>query len=70
MKDAISAEVSTVCSKVLVVKKALPAEFGKIAVDAAKAAKSFRNRVDTVEEALAKQAKIEAVMRSVEAQKM
>lgn len=66
-RDAISAEVSTVFSKALVVKKALPAEFGKIAIDAAKAAKSFRNRVDTVDEALAKQALIEAEMRRVEA---
>ena len=67
-KDAISAEVSRVFSKALVVKKALPAEFGKIAIDAAKAAKSFRKQVDTVDEALAKQAEIEAEMRRVEEQ--
>jgi len=67
-KAAISAEVSRVFSKALVVKKALPEEFGKIAIEAAKAAKSFRNRVDTVDEALAKQAEIEAEMRRVESQ--
>ncbi len=67
-KNAISAEVSKVFSKALVVKKALPEEFGKIAIDAAKAAKSFRQRVDTVDEALAKQAAIEAEMRQVEVQ--
>ncbi|WP_193170926.1 methyl-accepting chemotaxis protein [Nisaea nitritireducens] len=67
LKDAISAEVSRVFSKALVVKKALSEEFGKIAIGAAKAAKSFRNRVDTVDEALAKQAEIEQQMRTVEA---
>ena len=68
MRDAINKEVSRVFSKALFVKKALPEEFGKIAIDAAKTAKSFRNRLDTVDEALAKQADIESRMRMTEVQ--
>ncbi|MEP6148450.1 MAG: HAMP domain-containing methyl-accepting chemotaxis protein [Nisaea sp.] len=68
IRASISTQVSRVFSKALVVKKALPAEFGKIAIDAAKAAKSFRSQVDTVDAALAKQAEIEAQMRRAEEQ--
>jgi len=64
-KDAIFRSVATVFSKALVVKKGLPGEYGDLAVQAAKAAKSFRERVDTVGEALDKQAQIEAEMKNV-----
>jgi methyl-accepting chemotaxis protein len=65
-KESIGAQVALIFSKALVVKKALSEEFGKIAIGAAKAAKSFRARVDTVDEALAKQAAIETEMTELE----
>jgi methyl-accepting chemotaxis protein len=65
-KENISGYVSVVFSKALVVKKGLPGEYGDLALQAAKAAKSFRERIDIVGEALIKQAQIEAEMNSVE----
>lgn len=65
-KDAISGLVATVFSKALVVKKGLPGEYGDLAIQSAKAAKSFRERVDVVGEALTNQARIEAEMTAVE----
>ncbi|MEQ8334230.1 methyl-accepting chemotaxis protein [Nisaea sp.] len=67
-KEIIGAQVALIFSKALVVKKALSEEFGKIAIGAAKAAKSFRGRVDTVDEALAKQTSIESEMKELETQ--
>ncbi|WP_420405150.1 methyl-accepting chemotaxis protein [Nisaea sp.] len=64
--DAISSAVSKVFSKALVVKKALPEESGMLAIEAAKAAKSFRARLDDVAETLARQAAIETEMHEVE----
>ncbi|WP_193180990.1 methyl-accepting chemotaxis protein [Nisaea sediminum] len=65
-KENIAGYVSVVFSKSLVIKKALPGEYGDLALQAAKAAKSFRERVDVVAEALVKQAEIEAEMHQVE----
>ncbi|UUX49970.1 methyl-accepting chemotaxis protein [Nisaea acidiphila] len=66
-ENAISGAVARVFSKALVIKKALPGEFGDLAISAARAAKNFREQLNVVAETLDRQAAIESEMRSVEA---